>query len=137
MTIMTATALPLRPEGAIEELNDSLIDAFGVTHWVENLQQLGITATVTIGNGIRVAELVAGDTAGAIVPALIRSLGDPGLTRTILGVTVTGTLFEGTVDIRLALPEDMVTIAAFELLTTATDLDPEFVAALTAPERAA
>lgn len=124
MSIIAATAVPLRPRAVTDGVEDVVAEAWGVYSEVQSLARLGVDVEVTVSRQGRIAvALTVAAEAVSLLPDLIREMENSALTRTPDRYTVTGSICEGNVNLRVSVDWRESTVADLEALVAAVEID--------------
>ncbi|MFI8944776.1 hypothetical protein [Streptomyces syringium] len=117
MTIMDHRALPVRADGATQDINDVIADALLLTQDVQDLARLGVTVSVTIEPGSITAGVALDRHTVSLLPSLVSYIGAPGLTYPKPGqARAVGTMCEGRISVTVTAP-DPAQVTSQELRT--------------------
>lgn len=124
MTIMPSD-LPLNAAGLAEEFNDAVDQVFPLFQEVQGLARHGVNVEFTVAPSVIVVTLTVAPTATNILPALLAEIDDarPG---SLPGgqLVVTGSMCQGTVRLRVLIPQGWVTREELAVLTGTATADP-------------
>lgn len=124
MTIMPAD-LPLSSTGIAEDVQDAVADAFPLFESVQNLARLGVSVTFEVAPSRIVATIKVAADAVKVLPALLEEIDDTRPGRLPDGqLVVTGSMCQGTVILRVLIPQEWVTPGELAVLTGTTAADP-------------
>jgi ubiquinone biosynthesis protein UbiJ len=124
MTIMPAD-LPLSSTGITEDVQDAVADAFPLFESVQKLARLGVSVSFTVAPKRIVATITV--TAGAVqvLPALLEEIDDARPGQLPDGkLVVTGSMCQGTVTLRVLIPQEWVSAEELAVLTGTVAADP-------------
>ncbi|MGK4578451.1 hypothetical protein [Kitasatospora sp. HPMI-4] len=124
MTIMPPD-LPLNASGIVSDIYDSIGEAFSVFAEVQSLAGLGIHLAVEVEPGRICATLTVEPRAAAVLPALLAEI-DAARPGALPGgrLVVTGSMCQGTVIVRVLIPENWVSAEELAVLTGTVSADP-------------
>ncbi|MFY0516070.1 hypothetical protein [Streptomyces anulatus] len=124
MTIMPAD-LPLSSTGIAEDVQDAVTDAFPLFESVQNLARLGVSVTFTVAPSRIVATITVTKDAVTVLPALLEQIDDARPGQLPDGkLVVTGSMCQGTVTLRVLIPQEWVTAQELAVLTGTVLADP-------------
>ncbi|WP_330335781.1 hypothetical protein OHS33_39300 (plasmid) [Streptomyces sp. NBC_00536] len=124
MTIMPSN-LPLNFTGIVEDVNDTVADAFPLFESVQKLAQYGINVAVEVAPSTIVVTFTVTPTATNMLPALFAEIDNAQPVTLSSGrLAVTGSMCQGTVTLRVLVPENWVTAEELAVLTGAATADP-------------
>ncbi|WP_329564565.1 hypothetical protein OG711_38825 (plasmid) [Streptomyces uncialis] len=125
MTIMMPSDLPVNPTGIANDLTDTVTEVFPLFAGVQMLARHGVSVEVTVAPSTIVATITVTPTAAPVLPAILAEIDDarPG---SLPGgrLAVTGTMCQGTVTLRVLIPQDWVTADELAVLTGTATADP-------------
>lgn len=124
MTIMPSD-LPLSSTGVTDMFNDSVADAFPLFESVQSLARLGVRVAFKVQPSTIIATITVDQAAASVLPALLAEIDDarPGTLPTSGKLVVTGSMCQGTVILRIVIPEGWVTAAELAVLTGTASID--------------
>ncbi|WP_331718707.1 hypothetical protein [Streptomyces sp. NBC_00212] len=124
MTIMPAD-LPLSSTGITEDVQDAVADAFPLFESVQKLARLGVNVTVEVAPSRIVATIRVTKDAVTVLPALLEEIDDARPDSLPDGkLVVTGSMCQGTVVLRVLIPQEWVTPEELAVLTGTAITDP-------------
>jgi hypothetical protein len=123
MTIMPSD-LPLNSTGITEDFNDAVAEVFPLFQEVQQLARLGVSVEFTIAPSTIVATITVTPTATKILPDLLAELDNARPGSLPNGrLVVRGDMFQGTVTLRVLIPQGWVTAQELAVLTGTADAD--------------
>ncbi|MFD9453428.1 hypothetical protein ACFWBC_10100 [Streptomyces sp. NPDC059985] len=124
MTIMPSN-LPLNFTGIVEDVNDAVADTFPLFESVQKLARLGIELAFEVAPSTIIVTFTVTPTATSVLPALLAEIDHAKPQRLASGrLAVTGSMCQGTVILRVLIPENWVTAEELAVLTGAATADP-------------
>ncbi|MFJ3914405.1 hypothetical protein [Streptomyces vinaceus] len=124
MTIMPSD-LPLNATGITEDVQDAVADAFPLFESVQNLARLGVSVEFTVAPSTIIATITVSATAASVLPALLAEIDDARPIRLAAGgLAVLGSMCQGTVTLRVLIPQGWVTAEELAVLVGTADADP-------------
>ncbi|MFD8268494.1 hypothetical protein [Streptomyces althioticus] len=124
MTIMPPN-MPLSSTGIAEDVQDAVADVFPLFESVQNLARLGVSVHFEVAPSRIVATIKVAADAVKVLPALLEEVDDTRPGRLPNGqLVVTGSMCQGTVTLRVLIPQEWVTPEELAVLTGTADADP-------------
>ncbi|MGW6588415.1 hypothetical protein [Streptomyces globisporus] len=124
MTIMPAH-IRLSSTGIAEDVQDAVADAFPLFESVQNLARLGVSVTFEVAPSRIVATIRVAANAAQVLPALLEEIDDARPGQLPDGkLVVTGSMCQGTVTLRVLIPQEWVTAQELAVLTGTALADP-------------
>ncbi|CUW33423.1 MULTISPECIES: hypothetical protein [Streptomyces] len=124
MTIMPAD-MPLSSTGITEDVQDAVADAFPLFESVQKLARLGVSVTFTVAPSRIVATITVTADAVTVLPALLEEIDDTRPGQLPDGqLVVTGSMCQGTVILRVLIPQEWVSPKDLAVLTGTATIDP-------------
>ncbi|MFH8620128.1 hypothetical protein ACH4E8_34310 [Streptomyces sp. NPDC017979] len=124
MTIMPS-GLPLDHIGLTEELTDATAEAFPLFEQVQKLARLGLNIEFTVAPSSIIATITVTPAAKSVLLVLLAEIDDARPGKLASGrLAVCGTMFQGTVQLRVLIPEGWATSQELAVLTGAATVDP-------------
>jgi hypothetical protein len=124
MSIMPSD-LPLNITGITDDLNDAIAETFPLFQEVQGLARLGIGVHFEVAPSTIIATITVSPTAANVLPALLAEIDDARPGSLPDGkLVVTGSMCQGTVTLRVLIPEAWVTAEELAVLTGTATADP-------------
>ncbi|PJE97155.1 hypothetical protein CUT44_14340 [Streptomyces carminius] len=124
MTIMPPR-LPLSPSGIAEDVQDAVADVFPLFESVQSLARLGVRIAFEVAPSRIVATITVTADAVKVLPALLEEIDDARPGQLPNGqLVVTGSMCQGTVTLRVVIPQEWVTPEELAVLTGTATADP-------------
>ncbi|UZI33975.1 hypothetical protein [Streptomyces sp. VB1] len=124
MTIMPSD-LPLSSTGIAEDVQDAVADAFPLFESVQTLARVGVSVTFAVAPSRIVATITVTKDAVTVLPALLEEIDDARPGQLPDGkLVVTGSMCQGTVTLRVLIPQEWVTAQELAVLTGTALADP-------------
>ncbi|CAM5594678.1 hypothetical protein [Streptomyces abikoensis] len=106
MTIMTHPVVPVRPEGAVQDISDVLADAVPLTEKIAALSGVGVAFSLTVENGSVTADITLERSTAGLMEPLAASFGAPGLAYPETGIVrAVGVMGQGRIAVRITAPD--------------------------------
>lgn len=124
MTIMPAD-MPLSPTGVAREVQETVTEVWPLFEAVQKLARLGVSVAVEVAPSRIVATITVTKDAVTVLPALLEEIDDtrPGALPDGQ-LVVTGSMCQGTVTLRVLIPQEWVTAEELAVLTGTAVADP-------------
>ncbi|MFK0203467.1 hypothetical protein [Streptomyces lavendulae] len=124
MTIMPSD-LPIDGTGITEGFTDAAAEVFPLFQEVQGLARLGLNVEFTVAPSSIIATITVTPAAASVLPALLTEIDGARPGSLPNGrLVVTGEMFQGTVTLRVLIPEGWVTAEELAVLTGTTTADP-------------
>lgn len=124
MTIMPAD-LPLSSTGIAEDVQEAVNEVFPLFESVQGLARLGVSVTFKVAPSRIVATIRVTADAVQVLPALLEEIDDARPGQMPDGkLVVTGSMCQGTVTLRVLIPQEWVTAEELAVLTGTAAADP-------------
>ena len=124
MSIMPSD-LPVNVTGITENIHDAIAEVFPLFQEVQGLARLGVCVAFEVAPSTIIATITVTPTATPVLPALLAEIDDarPG---SLPGgqLVVTGSMCQGTVVLRVVIPEAWVSAEELAVLTGTATADP-------------
>lgn len=106
MTIMTHAVVPVRPEGAVQDITDAIATVVPLIDKVTGLARVGVAFSLTVEDGSVTADITLERGTAGLMGPLASSLGAPGLSYPETGlVRAVGEMGEGRIAVRITAPD--------------------------------
>ncbi|WP_433406995.1 hypothetical protein [Streptomyces sp. CA-146814] len=124
MTIMPAD-IPLSSTGIAEDVQEAVNEVFPLFESVQNLARLGVSVAFEVAPSRIVATIRVAANAAQVLPALLEEIDDARPGQLPDGkLVVTGSMCQGTVTLRVLIPQEWVTAQELAVLTGTALADP-------------
>ncbi|MEU2899591.1 hypothetical protein ABZ690_08310 [Streptomyces sp. NPDC006967] len=124
MTIMPAD-MPLSSTGIAEDVQEAVNEVFPLFESVQKLARLGVSVAFEVAPSRIVATIKVTADAVKVLPALLEEIDDARPGQLPDGkLVVTGSMCQGTVTLRVLIPQEWVTAEELAVLTGAAVADP-------------
>ncbi|MFF3958824.1 hypothetical protein ACFYY1_37315 [Streptomyces sp. NPDC001890] len=124
MTIMPAD-MPLSSTGIAEDVQEAVNEVFPLFESVQNLARLGVSVAFEVAPSRIVATIKVTADAVKVLPALLEEIDDARPGQLPDGkLVVTGSMCQGTVTLRVLIPQEWVTPEELAVLTGTAIADP-------------
>ncbi|MDA5279862.1 hypothetical protein [Streptomyces sp. Isolate_45] len=124
MTIMPSD-LPLNYTGIVEDVTDAVADAFPLFESVQKLARLGVELAFEVAPSTIIVTFTVAPAATSVLPALLAEIDNAQPLRLSSGrLAVTGSMCQGTVTLRVLIPEGWVSAEELAVLTGIVIADP-------------
>ncbi|NGO48646.1 hypothetical protein [Streptomyces ureilyticus] len=124
MTIMPAD-LPLSSTGIAEDVQEAVNEVFPLFESVQNLARLGVSVAFEVAPSRIVATIRVTADAVQVLPTLLEEIDDARPGQLPDGkLVVTGSMCQGTVTLRVLIPQEWVTAEELAVLTGTAVADP-------------
>ncbi|MFI9311191.1 hypothetical protein [Streptomyces triculaminicus] len=124
MTIMPAD-LPLSSTGVAEDVQEAVNEVFPLFESVQKLARLGVSIAFEVAPSRIVATIKVTADAVKVLPALLEEIDDTRPGQLPDGrLVVTGSMCQGTVTLRVLIPQEWVTPEELAVLTGTATADP-------------
>ncbi|MGW6654811.1 hypothetical protein AMK23_34240 [Streptomyces sp. CB02130] len=124
MTIMPAE-VSLSSTGIAEDVQEAVNEVFPLFESVQNLARLGVSVAFEVAPSRIVATIRVAANAAQVLPALLEEIDDARPGQLPDGkLVVTGSMCQGTVTLRVLIPQEWVTAQELAVLTGTALADP-------------
>ncbi|RPK69898.1 hypothetical protein EES45_36335 [Streptomyces sp. ADI97-07] len=124
MTIMPAD-MPLSSTGIAGDVQDAVNEVFPLFESVQKLARLGVSVAFEVAPSRIVATIRVAANAAQVLPALLEEIDDARPGQLPDGkLVVTGSMCQGTVTLRVLIPQEWVTAQELAVLTGTVLADP-------------
>ena len=124
MTIMPAD-MPLSSTGIAEDVQEAVNEVFPLFESVQKLARLGVSVAFEVAPSRIVATIRVAANAAQVLPALLEEIDDARPGQLPDGkLVVTGSMCQGTVTLRVLIPQEWVTAQELAVLTGTVLADP-------------
>ncbi|MEU9535882.1 hypothetical protein AB0D00_26685 [Streptomyces sp. NPDC048213] len=124
MTIMPAD-LPLSSTGIAEDVQEAVNEVFPLFESVQKLARLGVSVAFQVAPSRIVATIRVAANAAQVLPALLEEIDDARPGQLPDGkLVVTGSMCQGTVTLRVLIPQEWVSAQELAVLTGTVLADP-------------
>ncbi|MEU5163371.1 hypothetical protein AB0G74_27695 [Streptomyces sp. NPDC020875] len=124
MTIMPSD-LPMNHLGVAEELTDAMPEVFPLFEQVQKMARLGVNVQFTVAPSTIIATITVAPDAATVLPALLAEIDNVRPVKLESGrLAALGEMLQGTVTMRVVIPEGWVTQEELAVLTGAAAADP-------------
>ncbi|MFF3127778.1 hypothetical protein ACFVRD_37040 [Streptomyces sp. NPDC057908] len=124
MTIMPAD-MPLSSTGIAEDVQEAVNEVFPLFESVQKLARLGVSVAFEVAPSRIVATIRVAANAAQVLPALLEEIDDARPGQLPDGkLVVTGSMCQGTVTLRVLIPQEWVTAQELAVLTGTAVADP-------------
>ncbi|MET9209647.1 hypothetical protein ABZW38_31495 [Streptomyces bacillaris] len=124
MTIMPAD-IPLSSTGIAEDVQEAVNEVFPLFESVQKLARLGVSVAFQVAPSRIVATIRVAANAAQVLPALLEEIDDARPGQLPDGkLVVTGSMCQGTVTLRVLIPQEWVTAQELAVLTGTALADP-------------
>ncbi|MFG2236137.1 hypothetical protein ACGFNX_40145 [Streptomyces sp. NPDC048723] len=128
MTIIATSAAPIRPQAAVDALDDVVADAFSLFDEVQGLAKLGVRLALTVLPGRIAADVTLQPESAGLLARLAGELENTSITYTPAEVGIVGSMGQGNIAVRITVGRAHLTAGDLEDLVAAVDLDPTIAA---------
>ncbi len=124
MTIMPSD-LPIDATGITDSFTDAAAEVFPLFQEVQGLARLGVNVEFAVAPSSIIATITVAPAAASVLPALLSQI-DAARPGSLPNgrLVVRGEMFQGTVELRVLIPEGWVTAEELAVLTGTTHADP-------------
>jgi hypothetical protein len=124
MTIMPAE-MPLSSTGIAQDVQETVNEVWPLFESVQKLARLGVSVAFEVAPSRIVATIIVTKEAVTVLPALLEEIDDTRPGQLPDGkLVVRGSMCQGTVTLRVLIPQEWVTADELAVLTGTADTDP-------------